>query len=52
MCSRIIPLFGFIISICSIVYLFKLRSDTKEDLFQIIILNLKNIINYIILIHY
>ena len=34
MCSRIIPLFGFIISICSIVYLFKLRSDTKEDLFQ------------------
>ena len=34
MCSRIIPLFGFIISICSIIYLFKLRSDTKEDLFQ------------------
>ena len=34
MCSRIIHLFGFIISICSIVYLFKLRSDTKEDLFQ------------------
>ena len=34
MCSRIIPLFGLIISICSIVYLFKLRSDTKEDLFQ------------------
>ena len=34
MCSRILPLFGFVISICSIVYLFKISSDTKKDLFQ------------------
>ena len=34
MCSRIIPLFGFVISICSIVYLFKISSDTKKDFFH------------------
>ena len=34
MCSRIIPIFGFIISISSFIYLFKIRSNTKEDLFQ------------------
>ena len=34
MCTKIIPLFGLAISICSIVYLFKVRSDTKNDLFQ------------------
>ena len=34
MYNRFISLIGFIISICSIVYLFKLRADTKEDIFK------------------